>query len=137
MTRWSRPNPPLSSTARTAVLASKRLGMFEPHQEIADLEAEIDELADAAERCRKVIVLARVATGAGGLLLVVTLVGLFRSGPTALVLAITAVLGGLALFGSHTSTRDQIMAKIRVREARRAQLIGELELRDVEANKGA
>jgi hypothetical protein len=111
--------------------------MLNSHQEIADLEAEIDELADAAERCRKVIVLARVATGAGGLLLVVTLVGLFRSGPTALVLAITAVLGGLALFGSHTSTRDQIMAKIRVREARRAQLIGELELRDVEANKGA
>jgi hypothetical protein len=111
--------------------------MLNSHQEIADLEAEIDELADAAERCRKVIVLARVATGAGGLLLVVTLVGLFRSGPTALVLAITAVLGGLALFGSHTSTRDQIMAKIRVREARRAQLIGELDLRDVEANEGA
>ena len=111
--------------------------MLNSHQEIADLEAEIDELADAAERCRKVIVLARVATGAGGLLLVVTLVGLFRSGPTALVLAITAVLGGLALFGSHTSTRDQIRAKIRAREARRAQLIGELDLRDVEANEGA
>ena len=111
--------------------------MPDSHQEIADLEAEIDELADAAERCRKVIVLARVATGAGGLLLVVTLVGLFRSGPTALVLAITAVLGGLALFGSHTSTRDQIRAKIRAREARRAQLIGELDLRDVEANEGA
>ena len=111
--------------------------MPDSHQEIADLEAEIDELADAAERCRKVIVLAKVATGAGGLLLVVTLVGLFRSGPTALVLAITAVLGGLALFGSHTSTRDQIMTKIRAREARRAQLIGELDLRDVEANEGA
>ena len=111
--------------------------MLDPHQKIADLEAEIDELADAAERCRKVIVLARVATGAGGLLLVVTLVGLFRSGPTALVLAITAVLGGLALFGSHTSTRDQILTKIRAREARRAQLIGELDLRDVEANEGA
>jgi hypothetical protein len=111
--------------------------MPDSHQEIADLEGEIDELADAAERCRKVIVLARVATGAGGLLLVVTLVGLFRSGPTALVLAITAVLGGLALFGSHTSTRDQILTKIRAREARRAQLIGELDLRDVEANEGA
>ena len=110
--------------------------MLNSHQEIADLEAEIDELAHAAERCRKVIVLAKVATGAGGLLLVVTLVGLFRSGPTALVLAITAVLGGLALFGSHTSTRDQIMTKIRAREARRTQLIGELDLRDVEANEG-
>jgi hypothetical protein len=111
--------------------------MPDPHQEIADLEAEIDELADAAERCRKIIVLARVATGAGGLLLVAALIELFRSGPGALVLAITAVLGGLALFGSHTSTRDQILTKIRAREARRAQLIGELDLRDVEANEGA
>jgi hypothetical protein len=111
--------------------------MPDSHQEIADLEAEIDELADAAERCRKVIVLAKVATGAGALLLVVTLVGLFRSGPTALVLAITGVFGGLALFGSHTSTRDQIIAEIRACEARRAQLIGELDLRDVEANEGA
>ena len=111
--------------------------MPDPHQAIADLEAEIDELADAAERCRKVIVLARVAAGVGGVLFAITLVGLFRSGPTALVLAITAVLGGLALFGSHTSTRDQILTKIRAREARRAQLIGELDLRDVEANEGA
>ncbi len=109
--------------------------MPDPHQEIADLEAEIDELAAAAERCRKVIVLAKVATGAGALLLVVTLVGLFRSGPTALVLAITGVFGGLALFGSHTSTRDQITAKLGAREARRAQLISELDLRDVGANE--
>ena len=111
--------------------------MLDPHQEIADLEAEIDELADAAERCRKVIVLAKVMTGAGGLLFVVTLIGLVRSGPVALVLAITGVLGGLALFGSHTSTRDQITAKLGAREARRAQLIGELDLRDVGANEGA
>ena len=109
--------------------------MRDPHQEIADLEAEIDELAHAAERCRKVIVLAKVATGAGALLFVVTLVGLFRSGPTALVLAITGVFGGLALFGSHTSTRDQITAKLGACEARRAQLIGELDLRDVGANE--
>ena len=107
-----------------------------PHQEIADLEAEIDGLADAAGRCRKVMVLATAATGAGGLLLVIALTGLVRSGPTALVLAITGVLGGFALFGSHASTRDQIMAKIGAREARRMQLIGELDLCDVSANEG-
>jgi hypothetical protein len=110
--------------------------MPDPHQETADLEAEIDELAHAAERCRKVIALAKAATVTGGLLFVIALIGPVRFGPVALVLAITAVLGGLALFGSHTSTRDQIMAKIRAREARRAQLIGELDLRDVEANEG-
>ena len=111
--------------------------MLGPYQEIADLEAEIDELAQAAERCRKAIVLAKVMTVAGSLLLVVALIGLVRSGPTALVLAITGVLGGLVLLGSHASTRDQIMAKIGVREARRAQLIGELGLRDVGPSEGA
>ena len=114
-----------------------RLGMLDPRQEIADLEAEIDGLAQAAERCRKAIVLAKVMTGAGSLLFAAALMGLVRSGPTALVLAITGVLGGLALFGSHASTRDQIMAKIGAREARRMQLIGELDLRDVGANEGA
>jgi hypothetical protein len=109
--------------------------MLNSHQEIADLEAKIDALADAAERCRKVIALARMAAGVGGVLFAITLLGLFRSGPTALVLAITGVFGGLALFGSHTSTRDQIRSKLGACEARRAQLIGELDLRDVGANE--
>jgi len=101
--------------------------MSEPRQEIADLEAEIDELVDAAERCRKVIALAKVVIGAGGVLLLLTLIGTVRFGPTAWVLAIAAVLGGLALSGSHGSTRDQIRAKIAACEARRTQLIGELD----------
>src|SRR3712207_6837358 len=92
-------------------------------QEIADLEAEIEHLSGAAERCRKVIMLAKMATGAGSLLFIVILIGLVRFGPVALVMAITAVLGGLALFGSHASTRDQIRARIRAHEVRRAELI--------------
>ena len=102
---------------------------------IAEREAEIDELVHAAERCRKVIVLAKVATGTGGLLFALTLIGLVRSAPGALVLAMSTVLGGLALFGSHTSTRDQIIVEIRAREARRAQLSAELDLRDVGTNE--
>ena len=39
--------------------------MPDPHQEIADLEAEIDALVDAAERCRKIIVLAKAAIATG------------------------------------------------------------------------
>jgi hypothetical protein len=100
-------------------------------QEIADLEAEIDALARAAERCRKVIVLAKMATGAGSLLLILALVGLIRVGPMALVLAITAVVGGVALFGSHQSTRDEIAARIRAHEARRAELIDAMGLQTI------
>jgi Na+-transporting methylmalonyl-CoA/oxaloacetate decarboxylase beta subunit len=108
--------------------------MPDPHQEIADLEAEIDALVDAAERCRKIIVLAKAAIATGGLLVVITLTGLIRFGPLALEIATTALLGGIALFGSHTSTRDQIMAKVRTHEARRAAVIGGIELQSVGEN---
>ncbi len=105
--------------------------MSDPQQEIADLEAEIEALTQAAERCRKIIVLAKLATGAGGLMLVVILTGLIRLGPMALILAITSGLGGLAVFGSHTTTLNEIAARIRAHEARRAALIDAMALQTV------
>ena len=105
--------------------------MSDPQQEIADLEAEIDDLSRAAQRCRKIIVLSKVATSAGGLLLVLILTGVLRGGPVPLVLAITAVLGGIALFGSHQRTRDEMLARIREHEARRAALIDGMTLQKV------
>jgi len=108
--------------------------MSDPQQEIADLEAEIDALAHAADRCHKVIALSKAVSGAGGVLLVLILTGLVWLGPLALVLAITAVLGGVALFGSHQSTRGEIAAKIKSHEARRAELIDRMGLRDVGGN---
>jgi hypothetical protein len=105
--------------------------MTDPRDAIAELEVEIDALSRAAERCRKVIALSKMATGTGGVLLVLTLTGLVRLGPLALVLAITAVFGGFALFGSHQSTREQIAARIRAQKARRSALIDGMDLRSV------
>jgi hypothetical protein len=53
--------------------------MTDLHQQIADLEAEIDTLSDAAEQCRKSMVVAKVAIGGGILLFVACLLGLIRS----------------------------------------------------------
>ena len=39
--------------------------MTDLHQQIADLEAEIDALSDAAEQCRKSMIVAKVAIGGG------------------------------------------------------------------------
>jgi hypothetical protein len=108
--------------------------MSDPQQEIADLEAEIDALARATERCRKVIVSAKMATGAGGLLLILALMGLIRIGPLALVLAITAAVGGLALFGSHQRTGAEIAARIKAHGARRAALIDAMGLQAVSSD---
>jgi hypothetical protein len=52
----------------------------------------------------------------------------------ALVLAITAMLGGIALFGSTTSTREQFVESIRAHEARRAKLINGMTLQNVGGN---
>jgi hypothetical protein len=52
-------------------------------------------------------------------------------GPVAFVLAVAAMLGGIAVFGSTQSTRDQVTSTIEVREAERAALINSLELREV------
>src|SRR3954471_20382183 len=108
--------------------------MSDPLQEIAGLEAEIDALARAAERCRKVIALSKLASGVGFLLLALILTGLIRLGPTALILAITSGLGGLALFGSHASTLNEIAARISTHEARRAALIAGMALRIVDGD---
>jgi hypothetical protein len=102
-----------------------------PRQNVADLESEIERLSDAAERCRKIMMAARLAIAAGALLLVITAPDLFRVGPAALVAAISVVLSGIVVLGSNKSTRDELMAAIQVHEAQRAEVIDGLRLRDV------
>ena len=112
--------------------SSTRFGMPDPRHEIAEIEAEIEALIRVADRCRKVIVLAKLAAIAGGLLLAFTLTGLVPLGPLGLVMAITAVLGGIALFGSHTRTLAQVTTTIKAHEARRAELIDGMALQIVD-----
>ena len=97
---------------------------------IDDLELEIERLSDEDERCRKAMVVARAACIAGGLMLLLTVLG--QVGPAAFVFAVGAILGGIALFGSSRTTRAEIISSIEAREAQRAEMINRLELREVE-----
>jgi hypothetical protein len=101
------------------------------HEQIAELESRIGELAAAAERCRKTMIAAKIGVAVGIVLLAILSAGLLRSGALTFVLGITAVLGGIALFGSTKSTRDQIVTAIRTHEEERAEMISRLELRDI------
>jgi hypothetical protein len=92
---------------------------------IADLEAEIERLRDAAERCGKIGRAAKATVGVGVVCLALSLLS-FK--PVALVVGVAPVLGGLALHGSNRSTLDEIVARIRATEARRAEVIEGLEL---------
>ena len=102
--------------------------MTDLHQQIADLEAEIDILSDAAERCRKSMIVARAAVVAGILLFGASLLGLIRSDAIILVVGIAVTIAGIGFFGSSRGTLDQLAEKIRVREARRTEMIDGMDL---------
>lgn len=101
-------------------------------ERIAELELRIEELAEAAERCRKIMLVARLVIALGAAVLLAIMVGLVRFDPAAMVGGIAAVLGGIVAFGSNKSTRDGTMAAIASAEALRSELIGRIDLRAVE-----
>jgi hypothetical protein len=101
----------------------------EPTDEISDIEARIDALAEIAERCRKYILASKIAIGSGGALLLITILGLLGTGLTAALGSIALVLGGIVSLGSNISTLRQTEDAIRAAEALRAQLISRIDLR--------
>lgn len=103
----------------------------DPTDEISDVEARIEALAEVAERCRKIILGSKIAVASGFALLLITVLGLFGAGESALLGSIALVLGGIVSLGSNVSTLRQTEAAIGSAEARRADLIGEIDLRVV------
>src|SRR5262245_16585986 len=100
----------------------------ELREQILQIEAEIEELADRIERCRKIILIAKAAAIAGGVLILAIIIGAIRFDPTVMIGAIAAVIGGTVVFGSNTSTLQQTTKAIEAAKARRAPLIVDLEV---------
>jgi hypothetical protein len=103
----------------------------ESTDEISDIEARIEELAEIAERCRKFILASKIAIAGGGALLVVVILGLFGAGLVALLGSIALVLGGIVSLGSNLSTLRETEADISDAEAIRSELISRIDLRVV------
>ncbi|MBR0872793.1 hypothetical protein JQ633_20695 [Bradyrhizobium tropiciagri] len=103
----------------------------DPTDDISEIEARIEELAESAERSRRIILGSKVAIATGFALLLITVLGLFGAGQTAALGSIALVLGGIVSFGSNVSTLRQTEAAIGEAEALRARLIGSIELRVV------
>ena len=101
----------------------------DPTDEIARIEAQLEELAEAAERCRKYILASKAAIGGGAALLLATLLGLF--GLTAALGSIALILGGIVSLGSNVSTLRQTEEAIGAAELQRSDLIGRIDLRVV------
>jgi hypothetical protein len=106
--------------------------MADLHQQIADLESEIDDLSEVAERCRKSMIVAPVAIIAGVLLVGASLSGLVWTEALVLVIGIAATLAGIGLLGSSRGSLEHITGKIQASEARRDGIIDGMSLQSVQ-----
>ncbi|HLJ01692.1 MAG TPA: hypothetical protein VKT76_18420 [Bradyrhizobium sp.] len=98
--------------------------------EISEIEARIEALAETAERCRKFILASKVAISGGFALLLLVISGLGADAAVALG-SIALILGGIVSLGSNVSTLRQINAAIAAAEALRSELIGRIDFRMV------
>jgi hypothetical protein len=97
--------------------------------EIVRLEAQIEELEATIESCRKFILAGRIAVASGGVILIAILIGGIQFNPFVMGIAGAAVLGGIVAAGSNHSTAREANNELSALEAKRATLIGQLELR--------
>jgi hypothetical protein len=96
---------------------------------IARIEERIEALEQAIARCRKVSLAAKLAIGAGATLLALTLLGAIAFIAAIVTAAIAAVIGGVVLLGSNSTTWTQTEAALAASEAMRAEWIGRRQMR--------
>jgi hypothetical protein len=103
----------------------------DPTDEISQIEARLEELAEVAERCRKIILGSKAAIAGGAALLLLMVLGLFGSSQVTAIGSIAVVLGGIVSLGSNISTLQQTQAAMAAAEAHRSDLIGRIDFRVV------
>jgi hypothetical protein len=121
--------PPTTRTRRISIL--NLMNEDNPIDEISRIEAQLEELAEVSQRCRKIILVSKAAIACGIASPLFTMLGLFGSNQVVPIGSIAVVLGGIVSLGSNISTLRQTMAAMRAAEAFRSDLISGIDLRVV------
>jgi hypothetical protein len=116
--------------AKTIVMADGDL-----HDQISDLESDIERLAESLDRCRKAMLFSKVVIAAGVIWILAYLLGAIRFEPASMIGAIAVIIGGIVVFGSNSSTSKQSTAAMKTAEMRRAELIDMIDPRAVGTNR--
>jgi hypothetical protein len=98
---------------------------------VVSVEAHLEGLTDAVDKCRNIILISKVAIAAGGILILAMIIGVVGFDPRVMIGSIAAVIGGTVVFGSNTSTLKQTMTDMEAAEAHRTELISRMDLKVV------
>jgi hypothetical protein len=99
--------------------------------DIAHLEDHIEALRESIARCRKIALAAKLLIAAGAGVLLFTLLGLVPFITAPVITAMAAVIGGVVLAGSNSTTWTQTETRLHNSEAKRAEMIEGIEMRVV------
>ena len=101
-------------------------------EDIARVEARIEALGEAIERCRKFSLAAKITMAAGGGWIALSMLSAVSYTPETTIAALAAIIIGVVLLGSNTTTWRETESALRASEAMRTDMIGRLELRTVD-----
>jgi hypothetical protein len=103
--------------------------------DITRIEERIESLREAAARCRKLSIAAKLTIAAGGAWIVLTLLWLIPYVASMVFGALAAVIGGIVLLGSNSTTWKETETALEASEAMRAEWIAGRDMRVVDDSR--
>jgi O-antigen ligase len=97
-------------------------------EQIEQLEIRIEELREAIQRSRRLIMAGRASAVIGPALLVCFMLGLLDFTPVRMIVGIALAIGGVVLMGSSRSSTEQLELTLKRTEGERNAAIDALEL---------
>ncbi len=100
----------------------------QPVEQIERLEIRIEELREAIQRSRRLMMAGRACAVIGPALLGCFMLGLLNFTPIRMIAGITLAIGGVVLMGSSKSSTEQLELSLKRTEGERNAAIDALEL---------